>query len=203
MKTVKTPETVETPAELSAKTLHLIDAIRAPFSGYVQEMNVILTKASKLAPSFMRAANAWMGETGKGFVHFVRELDANVPVEQKGYRNNPTYNRAVYLKNLVNKPKRSKRGASADVGAAPLPAMTGMVRLIAAIKPLVPEDQLTKLWDIIANEMHWDEEKRAKLQSLVEEAAPLFATRAPRGGPRPVLRIAQPRHTQTEEEAAA
>lgn len=190
--------------ELSAKTKSLIDAVRVPFSGYVAEMNVVLTKASKLAPAFMKAANAWMGETGRGFVHFVRELDPSVPTAQKHYTKHATFNRAVYLKRLVNKPK-TKSTDTVDVGQPPVPAFTGMARLIAAIKPFVPEDQMPKLWNVIATELHWSDTQKERLQKLVEEAQPAFAVRSPRGGMRPVLRIAAPRHSQeeTQESAAA
>lgn len=185
----------------SAKTLKLVEDIRQPFTTYVKEWTGVYAAAKKLAPAFMRAAKAWQNDTGKGFVHFVQTLDPSVPTTQKGYRDHPVFNRAMYLRGLVLRPKATQRDERE--GPAPLPPLTGMVRLIAAIKPLVPEDNRVRLWEIISEQMHWDAARREQLERLVEEAAPLFATRAPRGGVRPVLRIAQPRHHEEEATEAA
>lgn len=180
---------------ISAATKRLIAGVRLPFTGFVAGMNNLLATRAKLAPAFMKAARAWQKETEGTFVGFVRELDPSVPKEMKGYRDNAVYNAAVYLKRLVTAHETGKgKAAEEREGPAPLPPMAGMARLIAAIQPLVAPEQLTKLWDIIAHEMHWNDGQREKLQALVKEAEPLIAVRKPKGGVRPILLIAQPRH---------
>lgn len=179
---------------LSAATKRLVDDIREPFRGFVGEMGALLITRAKLAPKFMRAAVAWQKDTGSNFVSFVRELDPSVPMKQADYRNNAVYNAAIYLKRLVDAENRGA-GEEKRKGPPPIPPLTGLAMLLAAIRPLVPEDNLPKLWDIIADQLHWSEDQRKRLENLVDEAAPLLAVRAPSGQPRPVLRIVAPRHT--------
>lgn len=201
---VVTTEPTPTPATpaavvISAATKRLVDDIREPFRGFVDTMGGLLTTRAKLAPKFMKAANAWRKEMGAGttFIAFVRELDPSVPKLQKEYTKNAVFNAAVYLKRLVDAQSRGEgAGASAErTGPPPLPPMTGLARLLAAITPLVPADNLTKLWAVIAEEMHWSEAQKERLKTLSEEAEPLIAMRTPRGAPKPVLHIIQPRHS--------
>lgn len=202
----KTAPATETPVAdttITAATRKLVDSIRQPFTGFVSGMNTLLEARAKLAPAFMRAARAYIKDTNSTFIAFVRELDADVPVAQKDYRNHSTYNAAVYLKRLVEATERDKTTTATRTGPHAVPPLASMARLIAAIKPLVPEDNLVKLWEILASELHWSEAQKNRLQALVEEAEPLFNTRAPKGGPKPVLRIAMVRHTHNGEVEAA
>lgn len=190
---------------ISAATRKMVEDIREPFRGFVGNMNLLLESRSKLAPKFMKAANAWRKETGETFIAFVRELDPSVPKTQKDYKNNGVYNAAIYLKRLVDAQARGEGAASTAerTGPPPLPPMTGFARLLAAIKPLVPADNLTKLWAVIAEEMHWTDAQRERLVTLTEEAEPLIAMRTPKGMPKPVLHVIQPRHSHTGEKEVA
>lgn len=200
-KTTATPVNTDAqPTELSAKVKKMVDGVRETFTAFKGNYIALKKARDAFAPTFVKAFDAWKVETSGTFIGFVRLLDPSVPMAQKDYRDNDVYNAAIYIRRkIVNPPgDRVER-----VGDAPATPMAGMARLIAAIKPLVPEDQLTKLWQIIAKELHWSEDQKARLEKLVEEAEPLLAVRAPKGGARPVLRIAQPRHPHTNGHADA
>ena len=199
----------ETAQVMSAATRKLVDGVRDQFKGFVDGMNILLARRAELAPKFMKAARAYMAEMNANFIDFVRELDPTVPETAKEYRNNPVYNAAVYLKRLTDAQQRAERSGGtvtngvANAGPQPVPAMSALARLIAAIKPLVPEDQLPKLWEVIARELNWSDAQRDRLQRLVDQAAPLFATRTPKGQPKPMLKIAAIPHRHEEGAATA
>lgn len=184
-------------AVITAATRRLVDDIREPFRGFVGEMSAVLISRAKLAPKFMKAANAWRKETNGTFIAFVRELDATVPERQADYRNNAVYNAAIYLKRLVEAEARGEEKKEVRRGPQPLPPLAGLARLLAAIATLIPEDSREKLFAVVGNELHWSVDQQNRLQRLVEESPPLIAVRAPKGEERPVLHIVQPRHDQT------
>jgi hypothetical protein len=78
--------------------MRLVESIREQFTGYLAGFNALQTTRTKLAPLFMRAFNAWAGDTGGSFVAFVRLYDPTVPLQSEGYRNHPTMNAAEYLR---------------------------------------------------------------------------------------------------------
>lgn len=196
--TATAPEREAVQAEPSAKTVKLIDGIRADFKAYVAGCIAFLTGRDELKAAFGRAFKAFKEDTGLGLAYFVARFDPSCPLVVRDYKKHKAYIAADYIMREVRKADRAakakaegKTGAPRVVAATPL---DGMARLIKSMLPLVSADQIDKLWELVEKELHWTDRQRESLKNRVEEADPLFATRSPRGsgGVIPQLRIAVP-----------
>lgn len=178
---------IEAATPLKARTLRLIEGVRAPFKAHVTIFGHMDEKAADLAPEFMKAFRTWEAETSGSFVTFVRLFDDTVPAnrdpdpkdrENQGYRNHRSYRAADYLRRLVPGEEGEEKKPDRD---APLPVSEAFVRLLAAIVALIPGNQVEKLWEILGTELHWSKTKVDGLRTQVEEVEPLMEATAERG----------------------
>jgi hypothetical protein len=165
---------------LTKRTQRRIEDIRAPFKSHVTAFGHMDDKAQDIAPDFMRAFNAWKGETNGSFVTFVRLLDDTVPANRdpdpkdrgnQGYRSHRTYRAADYLRRLVAAPEEGEEGVEREGG--PASVSDAFVRLLAAIVALIPGNQVDKLWTVIGTELKWSERRVATLREQVQDVEPL------------------------------
>ncbi len=195
------PATNGEPAiEVSKHTSHLIDVIREPFAAYVTAFVALNETRAQLAPKFMKAFNAWAAETGKPFVAFVRLLDPTVPVQSAEYRRHRAFMAADYLRRLAATSARQEaaeaagEGVGTGIGAeAPATPQEAIARLIAAILPLIALEHHGRLWSIIQDELHWTEQRVARLRDQVQVVKPIATVQAAKGQPRPTLFLAHRR----------
>jgi hypothetical protein len=178
----------EVPAQdLSARTRRAIEAIRAPFQGFVSDFTSLTVKRGELAPKFMKAFNTWASETGRTFVDFVRVLDESVPVDRDHYRRHKSYQAADYLRRLVAQSGTRPAGAAARDKAgmrgapAPTPPAEALARVLASVQGLMRKESVPDLWRALAQGFGWTDQQVTRLQNQVETAEPVLEIRAPRG----------------------
>lgn len=145
---------------LTPKATALIVALRSPFKAFAEGFTHLITARGELAPQFMKAFGAWRAETRGTFVQFVHLLDASVPLDRKGYRNNNVYRSADYLRRLSNRP----RSARANPKNAAVTPMVALARLVATVMPIV--DPSGQILDAFVREMRWSPQQVARLKML-------------------------------------
>lgn len=164
------PATPAPDAQPTARTLRLIEAVLEPFRAFVDDFAVITQSRDELAPAFMRAFDAWKADTAGSFVGFVVYLDATVPTDRAGYRANPVYQAADYLRRKAAAAALPQR--ETPEGERPVSPMVALARLIATILPMLGEQQ-PALWSAFVAEMHWSEAQIARLQTIVNKEGPI------------------------------
>lgn len=200
---------MEVEISVSSKTAKLVDGIRKPFVGFVQAFTSIEAKRTDLCRPFMQAANAWMAETGAGFVDFVRYLQPEIGHKAAEYNAHPAYNAAKYLKRKAEQIARQERTPeteeqkAARQANAPAPPLVALSRAIATIIDLVPEGQRDKIRQALRAELRWSDKRVTSVfdDAVEHRVDPLVTLKAPKGQEMPTLKVGfpTPRH---EEEAA-
>lgn len=180
-------------AEMTAKTRKAVDALRAPFRAFSSDYANISATRGELAPSFMKAFNAFKIDTDLTFVDFVRVFDSTVGPTRDEYRAHKSYQAADYLRRLVQQSQAPKATGSTVLRAS---ALDGLARVLKSVLPLISADQVPRLWETIEKELHWTERQLQALQNRVDAADPVMNVRPQRGqgGVIPQLRIVTPRH---------
>lgn len=159
--------------EPSAKTRHMIDAIKEQFTAFVGEFASMWESRQELAPKFVKAFKAYKEDTGLKLISFVRELDPTVPTHRddddtgEGYKNHPSYVAATNLNRLANaEPKKA-----IPANKRPVTPWVALARLVATVLPLVDTDG--SIWDAFVKECHWDEAQAKRLQALANREQPI------------------------------
>jgi hypothetical protein len=152
---------------VSAKTRHLIDAIRDDFTGFSDGFSQLTVSRAELAPRFMKAFAAWAQETGSTFINFVRVLDPSVPEDRDGYRAHASYQAADNLRRL-----------GAGVAREPIPeddrpvsAYQALAYLVATVLPLI--DPTGSFWSAFVKEMRWTDAQNERLKLLAVKVGPV------------------------------
>jgi hypothetical protein len=168
---------------LSVKTQKMVDGIRSSFVNYVNDFQVLTATRESLAPRFMRAFQMWQEETKQTFVQFVRVLVPSVPEDRDGYRNDPAYQAATYLRRLeaVNARVETPQARMQRLARAPVNPRIALARLVASLVPLLSPEGETALWRALEGQLHWSDAQIKGLQTLVETETPLVRVRTPRG----------------------
>jgi hypothetical protein len=192
------------PAEVvvSAKTQQLAAAVTGAFRSFVSESTTFFQTRAEVATPFMRAFLSFKKDTkaparpnGLGMADFVRRFfDPSVPADRDAYKKHKAFNAANNLARLYRDLHKPKKKAAGPPPETPLRAMA---RLVAAILPLLPADQVERLWSTIERELHWQGRRLNGLKADVLEGnvTALMNMRPPRGagGTVPQLRISPSR----------
>jgi hypothetical protein len=182
--------------------MRLVESIREQFTGYLAGFNALQTTRTKLAPLFMRAFNAWAGDTGGSFVAFVRLYDPTVPLQSEGYRNHPTINAAEYLRRKARDMAAATTaeaegeevvGASGVGADAPATPLDVLARFVAMILPLIAHEDQPRIWAFFASDANWSERRITALREMVGQVKPFATVRTEKGQPRPTLHIVHTR----------
>jgi hypothetical protein len=189
-------------APMSRSVKRLVDAIRQPFLSFSGDLSGLTVRRGELAPKFMKAYNAWAGETSGSFPVFCQVLDPSIGPTREEYRAHKSFQAADYLRRLVNQQNRPARDANA---ARPSTPMDAVARLLKTITPLIGADEITKLHEALKRELHWSDRQVTQLNTRVETVEPLAQLRAPKGSTiaMPPLRIVMNRHVPTPTEQPA
>jgi hypothetical protein len=192
-----------TPERTASKaTMKLVESVREQFTGYLSGYNALQTTRAKLAPLFMRAFNAWAGDTGGSFVAFVRLYDPTVPLQSEGYRAHSTYAAAEYLRrkarDLAAESAAEVEGeelvGATGVGAeAPATPLDVLARFVAMLLPLIAHEDQGRIWEFFASDAHWSERRITALREMVDLVKPFATVRTEKGQPRPTLHIVHTR----------
>lgn len=152
---------------VTAKTRHLIDAIREDFTAFADGFASITSSRAELAPRFMKAFAAWAQETGSTFAAFVRVLDKDVPEDRDGYRAHPSYQAADYLRRLG-------AGQGREVvpeDERPMTAYQALAYLVATVMPVV--DPTGSIWSAFVREMRWTPEQAERVKVAAAKVGPV------------------------------
>lgn len=175
------PEAPVMVAPISAKTQHLIDAIRSDFKSFVDGFRVLNTKRADLAPAFMKAYGGYQNDTGGGFVTFCRVLVPEIPLDRDGYRAHPAYQAATYLRRLQS--PAAERGKKIKPEDRPVTPLRALAVLVQTVLPILDPQGI--LWGAFVKEMNWTDEQAQRIQKLGVTLGPLHL----RGKPAQVLHV--------------
>lgn len=193
---VEAPEATEAPdpRPLPAKVLRAIDAIRVPFSAFVDDFTTLTSDRETLAPKFMRAFDLWKAETGGGLADFVRLFDPTVPPSAADYKRHPAYNAADYLRRLVAQGSREDETPmqrAKRLAAAPVSPRRVLAQVLAAFLKVIDPATLDTIYASVKERNHWTDGQVEGLKELVEEESPLVSVRGPRGFTSHSLRLVE------------
>ncbi len=150
---------------VSARTRKLIDAVTEQFKSYASARITLGQTASKLAPKFMQAFDAWHTETAGKFIEFVHLVDPSVPMQRELYRANGTYQAADYLRRLVALSEAEPSTPRDPNAPKPVSPLEAIARLITTIAPLV--DNVDIIWEAFLKELHWSDNQVSRVRKLV------------------------------------
>lgn len=162
------------PDNMSAKTKHLVDAVRQPFMAFATDFAAITLTRADLSPKFMKAFGAYASDTGGTFIAFVRLIDPTVPADRKAYRAHTSYAAADYLRRLAAATATPRKPIPAS--KRPATPLVALARMVATVLPLV--DPNGKIWDAFVAEMHWTQDTAKRVQSLGAKLGPITLSSA-------------------------
>ncbi len=189
-KTATNNATTAALGEVSAKVRKAVEAIRRPFTAFVDDFRMITESRAELAPKFMKAFGLWQTEVGGSFIDFCRILVPDIPAQSRttadgpGYRDHAAYQAADYLRRLAAQAARAETTPAERaqrIADAPVTPTTAVARLLKAIMPLLQAQQTASLFDALRTQLHWPDRTVTRIQTETQRVEPLVVLREPRG----------------------
>lgn len=156
----------------SRKLMNALETVKTDFGAYTTAFTSLSVRRSHFAPVFLRTFKLWQLETKKSFVAFVRELDPAMPVGRAEYPNHRSYQAALYLRRLAEKPHTTARHRKT------LQPYQVLTRFIKGTMPLVRDHE--GMWSAVEIASGWRERDMERLKLDVGKARPIFLPGAPR-----------------------
>lgn len=153
--------------------------LRRRFLGYQQNTVGWLQKRRELAPEFGRLWLRFHHEQPPGentFPHFVRLLDPALPQPKKLYKAHPSWNAAVYLRQLALPTRKYAR----ERIKAQMPLRVLLLRVLHTWASYMGEEPV---WAMVAAISKWDAPRIARLKKDAQKAKSVPLTFTPKQRP--------------------
>lgn len=164
-------------AALSRHLSRSLAELRAEFSDYAALFGSLATRRAEVAERFFAAFTAYHRETGHTFVAFVHELDPTVPAERSEYTKHRSFQAALYLRRLVERPQTQ---AKFRATRSPFDVLASCIRGI--LPSAAPHEEV--YWSQVRRVSGWRDRDIERLRDRVAKARPIPLPTAPRHVPR-------------------
>ncbi len=152
---------------LSRQLSAALDELRAEFAKMTDALQSLTVRKAHLAPTFLRLYHRYRQETGRTFVAFVKELDPSVPADRKGYQHHRSFQAALYLRRLAEKPETTVQHRKTT---SPYQLLVPVTKSLLQLHP-----QPDAVWAALERTSRWNARNVDRFRRDVAKAAPLLA----------------------------